>query len=138
MTRIHTFSLKAALAALAMSIAAVLPAAPAHAGGSVSVSIAPGSAASEKAMRAGLGIYAIANGIKNGSISQNGIGNAAGLIQNGKGNLGIVHQEGDGHTGTLTQNGDGNAHGLFQFGEGTEGHVTQSGGQTGATFQFGW
>lgn len=138
MTRIHTVTIKAALAALALGALTAMPAAPAHAGGSISISIAPASADSERAMRAGLGFYAIANGIRNGSIRQNGLGNAAGLIQNGSGNLGIVHQEGDGHTGTLTQNGNGNSHGLFQFGAGTTGHVRQSGGQTGATFQFGW
>ena len=44
----------------------------------------------------------------------------------------------NGGTISVTQNGNGNAHGLFQFGQGTSGHVSQSGGQTGATFQFGW
>jgi minor curlin subunit len=135
MTRTRLTALAAAAAIAAGTLA---PLAPAHAGGSVSISIAPGSADAEHAMRAGLGLFAIANGIKNGSITQNGIGNAAGLIQNGSGNLGIVHQEGNGHEGTLTQNGNGNAHGLFQFGQGASGHVSQSGGQTGATFQFGW
>ena len=131
------FASLAAAVALA-STATILPAAPAYAGGSFSISIAPGSSDADHAIRAGLGIYAIAKGIKSGSISQNGFGNAAGLIQNGGGNLGIVHQEGNGHTGTLTQNGGGNAHGLFQFGKGATGHVTQFGGQSGATFQFGW
>ena len=98
MTRTRLTALAAAAAIAAGTLA---PLAPAHAGGSVSISIAPGSADAEHAMRAGLGLFAIANGIKNGSITQNGIGNAAGLIQNGSGNLGIVHQEGNGHEGTL-------------------------------------
>lgn len=136
MTRSRFAPLAAALALTAASTA--LPAAPAHAGGSVSISIAPGSGDAHRAIRAGLGIYALAKGIKSGSISQNGLGNAAGLIQNGAGNLGIIHQDGNGHTGTLTQTGGGNSHGLFQFGNGTTGHIRQSGGRSGATFQFGW
>lgn len=136
MTTSRFASLAAALALT--SAATILPAAPAYAGGSVSILIAPGSSDADHAIRAGLGIYAIAKGIRNGSIKQNGFGNAAGLIQNGGGNLGIVHQDGNGHTGTLTQNGGGNAHGLFQFGKGTTGHVTQWGSRSGATFQFGW
>ena len=134
----RTKLIPALTAALALAMGAAMPLAPAHAGGQISISVAPGSPDAEKAMRLGLGFYAIANGIKNGSIKQNGFGNSAGLAQNGSGNLGLVHQEGDGHNGTLTQNGNGNMHGLFQFGKGTNGHVTQHGGQTGATFQFGW
>lgn len=111
---------------------------PASAGGQISITVLPGNAKHEQAMRAGLGIYAIAQGVKNGSIKQHGHNNSAGLKQFGQGNLGIVHQEGKGHNGTLTQNGNNNAHGLFQFGKNTNGHVNQHGGQTGATFQFGW
>lgn len=126
-------------AALVAGAVATTAAAPAHAGGSLSVSIAPTNADEERAIRTGLAVYAISQGIRDGSIRQNGFGNAAGLIQNGSGNLGIVHQEGDGHTGTISQNGDGNAYGLFQFGRNTEGHVAQNGnGNAGATFQFGW
>lgn len=112
---------------------------PAAAGGSLSITVLPGNAKDEQAMRAGLGIYALVQGIQNGSIKQKGHGNKAGLAQNGKGNLGIVHQEGNGHNGSLQQNGNGNAFGLFQFGKNTNGHATQNGnGKTGATFQFGW
>jgi minor curlin subunit len=108
-------------------------------GGSVSISIAPGNAKQEQAMRAGLGLYGLYNGIKNGGIKQRGAGNMAGLLQNGRGNFGVVHQEGRGHNGTLQQNGNGNNYGLFQFGKNTNGHVSQYGnGGTGATFQFGW
>lgn len=134
MTR--TIALKAALAAMIIGSAA---ASPAFAGGQLTIEIAPASAKSEQAMRLGLGLYALANGFKNGGIKQKGNGNAAGLAQNGGGNLGVVHQEGDGHNGTLQQNGNGNAHGLFQFGKNTNGHVSQNGnGGTGATFQIGW
>lgn len=129
---------KAALVAAALGTATL--AAPAHAGGSVSFTVAPTSADEAQAMRAGLAIYSIVNGFKGGSgIKQAGFGNAAGLAQNGGGNLGIVHQQGSGHNGTLAQNGNGNAHGLFQFGKNTNGHVAQNGnGQTGATFVFGF
>lgn len=130
-------TLKAALAAIMIGTASLT--APAFAGGQISINLAPADADQEKAMRMGLGMYALFNGIKNGGITQNGNGNAAGLMQNGSGNLGVVHQEGDGHNGTLVQNGNGNACGLFQFGKNTNGHVQQNGnGGTCATLQFGW
>lgn len=129
-------ALATALTALVVSTAAL--AAPAHAG-SVSINLQPRNADEDRAMRAGLGIYALVNAVQNGSIRQIGSGNSAGLAQNGSGNLGIVHQEGNGHSGTLAQNGNGNSYGLFQFGRNTSKHVTQNGnGGTGATFQFGW
>lgn len=136
-------TLKATVTALALTTglttAAMLPAAPAEAGGSLSISIAPGSSEAAEAMRLGLGIYALTQGARNGHISQNGTGNSAGVAQAGGGNVGIVHQDGHGHNGTVTQNGNGNAYGLFQFGRGTSGHVNQSGnGNAGMTFQFGW
>lgn len=119
-------------------IGAASLASPAFAG-QISINLSPADAEQAQAMRVGLGIYALANGFKNGGIKQHGFGNAAGLAQNGTGNLGVVHQEGDGHSGTLAQNGNGNTYGLFQFGKNTNGHVQQAGnGGTGATFQFGW
>lgn len=136
MTRIASATLKSALVGATLAIAAM--AAPAHAGGSISFNLQPRNAQEEQAMRAGLGIYALVNGIKSGSIKQNGIGNVAGLMQNGRGNLGVVHQNGNGHNGTLVQNGNGNSHGLFQFGRNNNSHVVQNGGDTGATFQWGW
>ena len=112
---------------------------PATAGGSVSFSIAPGNTQDAQALRAGLQMYSLYNGIKNGGIKQRGSGNIAGLLQNGGGNLGIIHQEGSGHNGTVQQNGSGNSYGLFQFGRNTSGHAVQNGnGRTGATIQFGW
>ena len=117
---IRTNTLAAAFVAASLGTAAI--ATPAAAGGQVSLSFAPTSQEEADALRAGLTIYAIANGIKNGS-----------------GNLGIIHQEGNGHNGTLQQNGNCNAYGLFQFGQNTDGHVMQNGDcETGATVQFGW
>lgn len=135
MTKISN-TLVAGLVGLSISGAMTLPVA---AGGSVSVQVAPANAKQERVLRAGLGIYALYNGIKGGGIRQKGVNNSAGLAQNGSGNLGVVHQEGRGHDGTLQQNGSGNSYGLFQFGRNTGGHVVQNGnGGTGATFQFGW
>jgi len=126
-------------AALVATIGSATFAAPASAGGSISINVTPKNAKEEQAMKAGLAIYGIVNAVKGGSIKQLGNGNAAGLAQFGSGNFGVVHQEGDGHNGTLTQNGNGNAYGIFQFGKGTDAHVTQNGnGGTGATFAFGW
>jgi hypothetical protein len=136
----NTTTIKTLSAALiALTIGGFALPGQAEANGQVSVTIQPTTPEEEQMMRAGLGIYAVVNGIQNGGITQNGMGNVAGLLQNGSGNLGVVHQEGDGHVGTVQQNGNDNAHGLFQFGKNTEGHVAQNGdGGTGATFQFGW
>lgn len=125
---------------LTAAIAAASLTAPAHAGGSISIGIQPGSAKAERAMRAGFGLYSLVNGISSGaSIRQLGTGNSGGIAQNGGGNRGIVHQEGSGHTGTLEQNGNNNAYGLFQFGRGTNAGIVQNGyGGTGATVVYGW
>lgn len=126
------------LLAAALSTA-TLAAAPAFAGGQVSIDIAPATQEQDDAMRLGLGMYGLFNGIKNAGIKQKGSGNSAGVAQNGSGNLGIVHQEGNGHNGTVSQNGNCNAYGLFQFGKNTNANVEQNGDcQTGATVQFGW
>lgn len=123
----------------AATIATGLAAAPAFAGGSVSVSYNPTNPDEAQALQTGLRVYGLVKGIEDGSITQNGFGNAAGLSQNGDDNLGIIHQDGDGHTGTIEQNGNGNACGLFQFGQNTEAHAQQNGdGQACATVQFGW
>lgn len=113
---------------------------PAAAGGQIAIDIVPGSAEEEQAMRAGLQIYSIVNGLQNGAnINQLGINNIAGIAQNGGGNFGVVHQQGNGHSGTLQQNGNDNAYGVFQFGENTNTDVVQNGnGGTGATLVFGW
>jgi len=122
------------------ALAAPVATAPAEAGGQVSFTFNAQDQKQANAMKAGLGLYALANGLKSGgNIVQNGFGNMGGLNQTGSGNFGVVHQDGNGHTGTLTQNGNGNAHGLFQFGENTNSAVNQTGnGQAGATVVIGW
>ena len=128
----------ATLAAAVLSAGTLV--APAHAGGQIAIDIKPANAEEAQAMRAGLAIYGIVNGLQNGAnITQNGIANLAGIAQNGSGNYGVVHQQGNGHSGTLQQNGNGNAYGVFQFGENTSTDVVQNGnGETGATVVFGW
>ena len=123
----------------AATLATGLAIAPAFAGGSVSLNYNPTNPEKVQALQTGLRLYGFAKGIKDGSITQNGFGNAAGLFQNGSHNLGIIHQNGDGHVGTIEQNGNGNACGLFQLGKNTEAHVQQNGDdQACATVQFGW
>ena len=118
---------------------ALFTAVPALAGGSISIEINPSNADEANAIRAGLGIYALAKALEgDANILQNGNGNAAGIGQNGGGNFGVIQQEGNGHEAVLAQNGGGNAYGIFQFGEGTSGQVSQSGGDTGLLFQFGF
>ena len=112
----------------------------ANAGGSISLSISPGSSRDANMLRAGLAIYGIVQDIQSdGHISQRGVGNAAALSQRGFGNFGVVHQDGTGHSGSLRQNGAHNAFGVFQFGRGTSGHVSQHGyGNAGVLVQYGW
>ena len=113
--------------------------APALAGGSISFGYAPTDHDEAQALATGMQLYSLFNGLKNGSIQQNGFGNMAGVAQNGSGNTGIIVQDGNGHNGTIEQNGNNNACGLFQFGENTDGHCIQNGdGQAAATVQFGW
>lgn len=123
-------------AALICGAAATVPAA---AGGSISIDFVPHSQRDADAMRLGLGLYGLYNGVKQAGIKQRGKRNSAGVAQNGSGNFGVVHQEGRGHNGTVTQNGNCNAYGLFQFGRNTNSNVVQNGDcHTGARFQFGW
>ena len=126
-------------AALATALAVSLPVAPALAGGSLAINLAPSNGQEAALLRMGLAAYALRNDIRtNGHVTQRGVRNAAGLSQGGRNNQGLIHQEGRGHTGTLTQTGGNNAYGLFQFGRGTEAHVGQTGGQTGMTILYGW
>ncbi|MEP2459049.1 MAG: curlin [Nitratireductor sp.] len=138
MFRTATSRYSALLLAAAIGVAA--PAVPAPAGGSIGISIAPGTAEADRALRAGLQIYSLFNAARgNALVRQNGQRNQAGIAQAGRGNYGLVHQDGTGHSGTLAQNGDRNAYGLFQFGRDTRANVTQNGhGRSGATFLFGW
>jgi minor curlin subunit len=124
---------------VAAAITAAL-AAPAAAGGSVSLSFNPQNQQQTRLLQSGLAIYAITQDIKgSASVRQKGKNNNGAVVQNGGGNLGIVHQEGRGHSGTVEQAGNGNAYGVFQFGKRTDAAVTQRGnGNAGALFQWGW
>lgn len=119
---------------------AMMTAAPALAGGSFAITLVPSDADEANAMRAGLAMYSLIQGIEaNGGITQNGMNNVAGILQGGSGNSAVIHQEGNGHHGTIDQQGNNNAYGLFQFGENTNADISQYGnGQTGTTIVFGW
>jgi hypothetical protein len=123
----------------AAAITAAL-AAPAAAGGSVSLSVNPQNAQQTRLLQTGLAIYALSQDIKgSASVRQKGKNNNGAIAQNGGGNFGVVHQQGRGHSGTLDQGGNGNAYGIFQFGKRTDAAVTQRGnGNAGAVFQWGW
>ena len=125
---------------LATAAVSAALAAPAAAGGSVSLRLNPQNAQQTRLVQTGLAIYALSQGIKgSASVRQKGRNNSGAVVQNGGGSLGIVHQEGRGHSGTLEQDGGGNAFGIFQFGKRTDAAVTQRGsGNAGAVFQWGW
>jgi hypothetical protein len=130
----HLFAASLALTFLAGTLAP-----PAEAGGSVAITVKPKNKKEARAMRMGLGVFALVKGAQNGHISQNGIGNIAGLAQGGAGNLGMIVQEGNNHSATLNQQGNNNAHGIFQFGKGSDVNANQVGdGETGMTVGFGW
>lgn len=130
---------KTLAAALVLGIAAPMALSTPAVGGQVSLSLVPTDRQGAGTVEAGLRLYSLYKGLKDGSIRQQGHGNSAGLAQRGQGNLGLVQQRGDGHSGTLEQNGDRNAYGLFQFGRGGRDAVVQSGnGKSGATFTYGW
>lgn len=132
-----TFCAIALASGLALSGGA---AAPARAGGSLSVELNPRNADEARAMRAGLGIYALVRGANRAAeVNQRGNRNGAAIGQRGNRNRGVVHQEGNDHDASLRQSGNGNAYGIFQFGNGAGGHVTQRGtGGTGMLIQYGW
>jgi len=137
MTRKILKTLTASLVAATIGSAAL--SLPAAAGGSFSLTYVPTNTEDAQALRTGLALYSLFNGMQNGTITQYGFNNMAGLAQNGAGNLGVIHQEGQGHNGTLTQNGNNNACGIFQFGQNTSANVNQTGNNgTCATIAFGW
>lgn len=138
MTRTFLKTLTTGLVAATIATAGLTV--PAAAGGSVSLSFTPSNQREAAALRTGLGVYSVIQGVRNGaSVRQIGRDNFAGLAQNGSRNTGLIHQRGDGHSASLEQNGNGNSHGIFQFGRGTGANVVQNGnGRTGATVQFGW
>ena len=122
----------------ALLVATSLPAA---AGGTLSLSLTPGSGAQNDLIHAGLALYRVARGIESGAfVHQDGSLNAAALRQvTGSGSRGLIHQEGNGHSATLDQQGYGQSHGIFQFGNGARANVVQTrNGQAGLTFQFGF
>lgn len=129
--------IKSVLAATIIAASAIGGAVPASAN-QVSLNLSPANADQQRMMQLGLGMYALVQNIENGSITQRGSNNSAGLSQGGWGNLGIVHQDGRNHNGTVTQQGGNNSYGLFQFGQGTNAHVNQNGNQSGLGFVFGW
>ncbi len=125
--------------ALVLATALALTSAPALAGNSVAITVAPSNAQEAQALRFGLALYALHQDIQaNGHVTQHGANNAAGIAQGGPNNQAIIHQEGSGHTGTIAQTGGNNAYGLFQFGQNTTAHASQSGGQSGITLVYGW
>ncbi len=130
--------------ALALTLATITGAAlaplPAEASGALSIQLNPRNADEARALRLGLALYAVHRDLRgNGHVTQNGVNNAAAIVQRGRGTTAIIHQEGRGHDGSITQEGGNQAHGLFQFGRNTSGHVVQSGrGQTGVTILYGW
>lgn len=130
-----TFTAAALVAVTAFS------AVPAVAGGQLSFTVNPGNQQEADAIRAGLAIYQIVQGVESGAyVNQNGSLNGAAIAQvaNG-GSNGVIHQEGNGHNAILDQQGHGQSHGIFQFGNGANANVTQvANGETGLTFQFGW
>ena len=138
-TRKITKSILTAL--VAGTIASVNLIAPVQAGGFFSLTVLPAAGQDAQALRAGMQMFNIVNGLKTngGVVSQNGMNNGAILGQNGAGNFGSIWQQGAGHNANLQQNGNNNAYGIYQFGEDTDVNVNQFGnGQTGATFLFGF
>lgn len=137
MTRNFSRTLFAALTASTLGLTAF--AGPAAAGGSIAIDIVPTDPDHVQAVQVGLGLYALVNDLEDGSISQQGMNNLAGIAQNGFGNTGIIEQHGDGHSATLEQNGNNNSYGIFQFGNGASSAVQQNGnGQAGITLGYGW
>jgi hypothetical protein len=127
----------AALAAL-IGFASLPMAAPAEAG-QVTFHIKP-RGKDARALRTGLAIYSIIQGVQNrAKVQQNGNNNAAGVAQNGSGNGALLVQDGSGHTGTITQNGNSNGCALLQFGKNANGSCTQNGnGALDLILQGGW
>ena len=125
-------------AVVALSVGAALPAA---AGGSFGFTLNASNGQEANAIRAGLALYQIHQGVESGAfVHQDGSLNGAAIRQvAGGGSVGVIHQDGNGHTATLDQQGHGQAHGIFQFGNGANANVVQTNnGQAGLTFQFGF
>ncbi|AHM03656.1 hypothetical protein roselon_01266 [Roseibacterium elongatum DSM 19469] len=131
---------KKATLALALVASTTLAAVPAAANGTLSFTLNANTQQEADAIRAGLTLYQIVQGVESGAfVHQNGRLNGAAIAQvAGAGSVGVIHQDGNGHNATLRQQGHGQAHGIFQFGNGAQANVVQRAhGQTGLTFQFG-
>ena len=115
-------------------------AAPAMAGGQISIGFSPTDPDQKQALGLGLKMFSLVQGMSatGANAYQNGNGNSAGIAQNGSGNHGVIFQDGDGHNGTIEQNGNNNSCGLFQFGENTNGQCLQDGDDAGITTVFGF
>src|SRR3712207_5903015 len=109
MTTTLTKTFTAALAAAIIGMSGL--AAPAMAGGQVSVSYSPTDPEQAQALGLGLQVFSLVKGMSatGANVSQNGNGNSAGGSQNGSGNNGVIVQEGNGHNGTIHQNGNNNS-----------------------------
>ncbi len=131
-------ALSVALLAATIGLTSLPMATPAEAG-QVTFHVKP-RGKDARALRTGLAIYSIFQGLQNRArVSQNGNNNAAGVAQNGQGNGALLVQDGSGHTGTITQNGNGNGCALLQFGKNTNGSCNQNGnGGLDLILQGGW
>jgi len=127
--------------AAALVITTAFAALPAAANGTISFTVNATNPDEANAIRAGLTLYQIVQGVESGAfVHQDGSLNGAAIQQvSGGGSMGVIHQDGNGHTATLDQQGYGQNHGIFQFGNGADANVVQtSNGQSGLTFQFGF
>ena len=132
--------LKKAIITAAFVSATAFTAMPAAANGTLSFTLNAGNQQEADAIRAGLTLYQIVQGVDSGAfVHQDGSVNGAAIAQvAGGGSVGVIHQDGNGHGATLDQQGHGQAHGIFQFGNGANADVVQTAnGQAGLTFQFG-
>lgn len=139
MTTKFTKTVAATVAAVVIGLAGF--AAPAMAGGQVSVSYTPTDPDEAMALGMGLQMFSLVQGMSatGANAHQNGNFNSAGFNQNGSGNNGLIFQEGNGHTGTISQNGNNNNCGLFQFGQNTNAQCAQNGNNgSSVTTVFGF
>lgn len=131
---------KKAILTAALVCSTAFAALPAAANGSLSFTLNAGNQQEADAIRAGLTLYQIVQGVETGAfVHQDGSLNGAAIAQvAGGGSVGVIHQEGNRHGATLNQQGHGQSHGIFQFGNGANANVVQTAnGQAGLTFQFG-
>ncbi len=99
----------------------------------------PRTEAQTDALRAGLALHALREGVRNGAtVRQRGRDNLAALRQSGSGNRAGIYQRGAGHSAILDQTGAGNAHVILQAGRNAEAQVSQRGGEFGVTVQLGY